>query len=310
MPDSNPDSPKPVSLREDEPRPAPVSSGPAPIVQLVITAVIFLAVGLLIAVVVTGGGDGDGVNQADLRETVREVVGTEIAALDPVPVGEDGSVDAAALDQMIDQAVGTQVAALRPTNTPVPPTPTPIPLDVSADDDAFLGPEDAPVVIVEFSDFQCGFCGRWANDTLPRILEEFPDEVKFVYRDFPIFGEESLRAAMAAECAEEQDADAFWDMHNRLFERLASDNPEDLSEDNLVSYAEDLGLDGAELRECLASERYYEEVVRDAQTASTWGFGGTPGFVINGTVYAIGAQPFEVFAGIIRSELEAVDAEG
>jgi protein-disulfide isomerase len=177
---------------------------------------------------------------------------------------------------------------------------------VAEEDDAFRGPADAPVVIVEFSDFQCGYCGRWYQQTLPEILETYPEQVKFVYRDFPIFGEESLNAAMASECAEEQGA--FWDYHNRLFDRLTNSEPANLTQETFVRYATDLGLDADSFSECLTSQKYLDEVVADYQAAQEYGFGGTPGFIINGVVYAIGAQPFEVFQGIIEGELERLDA--
>ncbi len=236
---------------------------------LVIAAVLILAL-------VSSGGSGDTLSEDDVRRIVAE-------------------------------AVGTEVALLRPTNTPIPPTPTIIPRGVAEDDDAFLGPEDAPVVIVEFSDFQCGYCGRWYNETLPLILDTYPEEVKFVYRDLPIFGEDSLRAALAAECAEEQGK--FWEMHNRLFARLNEEEKAALSEETLVGYAQELGLETRSFSECLSSQRYFDEVLLDYQAAQTYGLRGTPGFVINGVVYTIGAQPFDVFDRIIKSELARVTGE-
>lgn len=297
---------KPLSLRDEDPQPAPApsSGGPTQIVYLVITAAVFLVVGLLIAFAVSGNNDNQ-IDKDELRDTVREVVSTEIAGLAPIQVNENGTVNQAALDEMVNRAVSTQVAALQPTATLIPPTPTPIPISDTVENDAFLGPADAPVTIVEFADFQCGYCRRWAVETLPQILAAFPDEVKFVYRDFPIFGDDSVRAAMATECAREQNDNAFWDMHNLLYEKLGdSDAQSPLSEDSLVSYADELGLDGSVFRECLVSTRYINEVSTDYQAAVNWGFGGTPGFVINGVVYRIGAQPFDVFEDIIRSALE------
>ena len=258
---------------------------------LVIVVVLILALG-------SSPGGEDALTEDEVRRIVAEVVGTQIAAL---PSASDADVSSAQVQAMIDQAVGTQVALLRPTNTPIPPTPTVIPRGVAEDDDAFLGPADAPVVIVEFSDFQCGYCGRWYEETLPLILQNYPDEVKFVYRDFPIFGEDSLRAALATQCAREQDM--FWEMHNRLFTRLNTREDVPLSEETLVSFAQELGLETRGFSECLSSQRYFDEVLLDYQTAQAYGLRGTPGFVINGVVYAIGAQPFDIFDQIIQSEL-------
>ena len=135
---------------------------------------------------------------------------------------------------------------------------------------------------------------------MPQILAAYPEQVKFVYRDFPIFGEDSARAAMATECAEEQGQ--FWEMHNTLFDGIASQELA-LDEDSLVSAAGDMGMDAEAFRECLATERYLDEIIADYQAANTFGFRGTPGFVINGQVHAIGAQPFEVFDSLIQAEL-------
>jgi protein-disulfide isomerase len=265
--------------------------------------VLVIAIVLTLALASSPGG-ADTLNEDDVRRIVAEAVGTQIAAL-PAAGGSDAS--SAQVQQMVDEAVATQVALLRPTNTPIPPTPTVIPRGVAEDDDAFLGPADAPVVIVEFSDFQCGYCGRWYDETLPLILATYPDEVKFVYRDFPIFGEDSLRAALATECAEEQGK--FWEMHNRLFTRLNAREEAALSEETLVNYAQELGLETRSFSECLSSQRYFDEVLLDYQVAQAYGLRGTPGFVINGVVYTIGAQPFDVFDQIIQSELARVTGE-
>ncbi|MBN1679995.1 MAG: thioredoxin domain-containing protein [Anaerolineae bacterium] len=305
--DVSPDTGKPISLRDDTPHITPTltESDTNHMLYLVITAAVFLLIGLLIATALTSGDD-DSVSRSELRNAVQEAVGTEVANAQPAPVDDEGgSVNQDELQAMIDEAVGTQVQALVPTNTPIPPTPTRIPNEIAFDDDAFLGPEDAPVVIVEFSDFQCGYCGRWYQETLPQILEAYPEEVKFVYRDFPIFGEASARAAMASECAEEQGS--FWEMHNSLFNLLDEPDRRELTDDTLISVAGEIDLDTDAFSECLTSERYMDEVLQDYTAAQSYGFRGTPGFVINGTVYTIGAQSFEVFDQIIQLELAQVD---
>lgn len=274
MADQTPDSkttPQPVSLRDDTPSTPPqVSSGTNGWMIMTVLLGVTLLVVLIIALS-SAGGDGLSANE------VRNIVGTE-------------------------------VAALRPTNTPIPPTPTIIPVEHYADDDAFLGAEDAKVIIVEFSDFQCGYCGRWYETTLPQILEAYPDDVKFIYRDFPIFGEPSIMAAMAAECAEEQDPAMYWEMHNRLFDRLNNQDDVPLDADTLAGYADDMGLDVDDFETCLDDERYLDEITNDFRAAEAYQLRGTPGFVINGVVYAIGAQPFEIFDGLIKAELARLEA--
>lgn len=257
------------------------------------------------ALPVAGSNDReDALSEEDVRRIAGEVFSTQIAALPAAGLGGGAALSEDDVRRIAGEIVGTQVALLRPTSTPIPPTPTVIPRGVAEDDDAFRGPADAPVVIVEFSDFQCGYCGRWYDETLPLILETYPNEVKFVYRDFPIFGEDSLRAALASECAEEQGK--FWEMHNRLFERLNGREQTALSEETLVGYAQELGLETRSFSECLSSQRYFDEVLLDYQAAQSYGLRGTPGFVINGVVYTMGAQPFAIFDQIIQSELARV----
>jgi len=303
-PETTPDHPSPVSLRADtvEASPlTPLTPPPAAHRGFLIFGTVVIVFLVAIVLIFASGSRNESLSEDEVRSIVEEVVGTQVAALPILSDGGGSSVDIGAVQQLVDQAVGTQVARLRPTNTPVPPTPTVIPRGVAEEDDTFLGPDNASVVIVEFSDFQCAFCGRWFSETLPKILEKYPDEVKFVYRDFPIFGEESLRAAMATECAEEQGR--FWGMHDRLFTRLVNREDTDLSEESLISFADELGMDTRSFGECLTSQRYRDEVLLDFQAAEAYGLRGTPGFVINGVVYSIGAQPFEVFDRIIGQEL-------
>ncbi|NLE50689.1 MAG: thioredoxin domain-containing protein [Chloroflexi bacterium] len=334
-PDPHPTPPeqKPVSLREDASSPEPLPPAPASNGStqglLTVSAAVVVFAGLIIAALLLRNDNG--IDEDTLRDAVNEAVGTQVGAFglapgDPetgraslqdmidnavgtqvsgsAPIGGSGEgVSQADLAQLVENSVGTQVAALVPTETPIPPTPTPIPIADTADDDAFRGPEDAPVTIVEFSDFQCVYCGRFYEETLPRLLEAYPDEVRFVYRDFPIFGDDSVRAAMAAECAAEQDM--FWEMHDRIFAIHNEDTAPTLSQETLISFADEIGLDTAEFETCLVEERYMDEIIGDFQTAQAYGFRGTPGFVINGVVYSFGAQPFEVFDAIIQQELEA-----
>lgn len=293
--------PKPISLRDSAPPgPAiPQETDKQLTLLLIMTAAAFLMGGLLFGSLLSRSGD-KGVSKSELRAAVAQAVGTQVAAR-PSGEAEAGSVNPEELQALIDAAVGTQVQAMIPTSTPIPPTPTLIPNPIASDDDAFLGPEDAKVVIVEFSDFQCGYCGKWYQETLLKILEAYPDDVKFVYRDFPIFGDDSVRAAMASECAEEQGK--FWEMHNRLFDLHNSEEEVQLSQETLVSLAGELELDTDAFTECLVSEKYLDEIINDYQTARAYGFGGTPGFVINGVVYPFGAQSFDVFNDIIKQAL-------
>ncbi len=165
-----------------------------------------------------------------------------------------------------------------------------------ADNDPSIGAKDAPVTIVEFSDFQCPFCEKFETETLKKIIDKFVNTgvVRFVYRDLPLsFHPHSQKAAEAAECAHEQGK--FWEFHDKLFA-----NQKGLSTDNYKKYAAELGLNMEQFNDCLESEKYYEETQEDAKVASEQGIRGTPGFVINGQMIN-GAQPYDKFEQVICS---------
>jgi len=184
-------------------------------------------------------------------------------------------------------------------------------IQVSLDDDPVKGDPDAPITIIEFSDFQCPFCLRFYTQTLGDLQENYIDtgKVKLVYRDLPL---DSLHpnarpAHIAAECADEQNA--FWDYHDILFEsqsewsRLSS---EDLSA-KLNEYATILELDAPSFGSCLSSQEIADEVNADSLDARKLGASGTPTFFIGndevGFVKIVGAQPYSVFKNTIDSQL-------
>lgn len=169
-------------------------------------------------------------------------------------------------------------------------------LTVEVDDDPALGPEDAPVVIVEFSDFNCPYCQRFHQETFGQLMETYQGQIRFVYRDFPITSQESFNAAQAAECADVQGA--YWEYHDALFSGQYG-----LGTQAYRSYAQDLGLDADELVQCVEEGRYAQEVQADARYASELGVSGTPTFFING-IPLVGAQPFDRFAEVIEAELD------
>ncbi len=167
-------------------------------------------------------------------------------------------------------------------------------LEVDVDDDPSLGPPDAPITIVEFSDFNCPYCRRFHVETFAALMETYPGQIYFVYRDFPVVG--GFESALASECANEQGS--YWEYHNLLFTGAEAHEKE-----GYLAYAEELGLDGAEFETCLTETRYADEVESDATYAAGLGITGTPTFFING-IPLVGAQPLEVFIEIIEAELE------
>ena len=168
---------------------------------------------------------------------------------------------------------------------------------VSPDDDPSRGPLDAPVVVIEFSDFQCYYCGVFARETLHPLLELYGDQIRFVYRDFVFYGPVSLQAAVAAECANEQNA--FWSYHDLLFEFQ-----DELSRDRMVDLARSIGLDMDQFSACLENPVMEDEVKADTEDGLRLDVLGTPTFFINGRIL-VGAAPLETFATMIDEELAA-----
>ncbi len=138
--------------------------------------------------------------------------------------------------------------------------------------DHTLGTVDAPVTLVEYGDFECPFCGR-AYPELKRVLRQLKGKVRFVFRHFPL-SDEHPHAQHAAEVAEAAAAQGkFWEMHDLLYQRQAA-----LADDDLVRYANELGLDAARVRRHVHAARVREDVVSGTQS----GVSGTPRFFING----------------------------
>lgn len=197
--------------------------------------------------------------------------------------------------------------ALLPSLVPVGNVTVPDPFDYPSANDHSMGDPNAPVVIEEFSDFQCPFCRRFHDETLPKIVENYVREGKvyFVFRHFPVVdrndpGQESHAAATAAVCAGRQNR--LWDYHDILFANQTGENIGDFSEKRLQAMAEAIGLDMTAFDECFASAAASAAVAADALLALQNGLNSTPAFLINGNPL-IGAQPFEVFESAIEAEL-------
>ena len=166
----------------------------------------------------------------------------------------------------------------------------------------FRGDPSAPVTLIEFSDFQCPFCGRFSTETLPQLMEDYVagGEVRVGFQHFAFLGQESFRAAEAAECAAEQDA--FWEYHDWLFANQAGENQGAFADDKLEQFAAALSLNTTDFNACLESGRYTSLVAAETQAAQQLGVRSTPTFLLNGQP-VVGAQPFEVFAQYIDSAL-------
>jgi protein-disulfide isomerase len=169
-------------------------------------------------------------------------------------------------------------------------------VDVAADGPS-KGPANAPVTIIEFSDFQCPFCSR-ALPVIEEVMTRYPNEVRFVYRHLPL-DRIHPRARIAAEaslCAHDQGR--FWDYHDLIFANATT-----LGDEDLKRFAEELNLDVAAWEQCVAERKFAEKIDADIAAAASAGIAGTPAFTINGVLFS-GAKPVEDFVSVIESELE------
>jgi len=226
----------------------------------------------------------------------------------------DGGSDSLSADEIKDiiSAVEAKAPAPAPQQAQAPTQRTASQIfQVSLDDDPFKGNPNAPVTVVEFSDFQCPFCSRFFTQTLPALEENYINtgKIKLVYKDFPLdnLHPNARPAHIAAECADEQGK--FWEYHDVLFEnqgqwsRLSS---ADLSS-QLNQYATSMGLDSASFDSCLSSPSMADEVNADFLQAASYGATGTPTFFIgnekNGFIKLVGAQPYAAFQAAINAQL-------
>jgi protein-disulfide isomerase len=165
----------------------------------------------------------------------------------------------------------------------------------------YLGPANAPVTFVEFTDYECPFCGRYFQETYPTLLAVYGDRIKFAIRNFPLMSihPRAAKAAEAAECAADQDR--FWEYHDMLFE-----NQDALGVASLKQYATDLGLSRVRFAECLDSGEKAAVVAADVRDGRAYMLNGTPTFFVNGR-RIVGAQPLAVFELYIEQALQEAD---
>ena len=197
---------------------------------------------------------------------------------------------------------GNNVVAEAPTPSAKPSNngAAAVDMDTYIDDDSVKGDKDAPVTIVEFSDYECPFCTKFYEQSLQLIEKNYIDtgKVKFIYRDFPLsFHQNAQKAAEAAECAGEQDK--YFEMHDLLFEKGVSGGVNAFKQ-----YAKDIGLNTKKFDQCLDSGAMAQEVKDDFAAGQQLGVSGTPAFFINGKLVS-GAQPYSVFEQIIEQELSS-----
>ena len=168
--------------------------------------------------------------------------------------------------------------------------------------DKSLGAEDAPVVVVEYADFQCPYCEQFASGAARQLKEEYVDQgqVRFVFRHLAFIGDESTWAAEASECANEQGR--FWDYHDRLFEEQAGENQGAFSKENLKRFAAELGLDTEQFDQCFDSGEYRSKVREEVREAQRRRINSTPSLLVNGQLIPSGSS-YQVLQGAVEAAL-------
>jgi protein-disulfide isomerase len=168
--------------------------------------------------------------------------------------------------------------------------------DIPTENAYAIGPADAPITIVEFSDYQCPFCRRWHDEVYEPLLAAYPGKIRLVYRHLPLTSihPDAMAAAEAAMCAGDQDA--YWQYHEKLF------SSESLGTNTYIGYAQDLGLNMSAFEACLSDHTHQQAIQADSDFAINLGVRSTPTFFINGLA-VVGAQPLDVFKQVIDKEL-------
>jgi len=169
--------------------------------------------------------------------------------------------------------------------------------DIPTDGFPSLGPKDAEITLVEFSDYQCPYCKRWHDEVYQPLLAAYPGQIRVVYRHFPLTSihPDAMSAAIASMCASDQGA--FWQYHDKLFSSEYG-----LGRNAYAQYASDLDLDTSAFETCLDSGKFDDFIQQDMDFSINLGIRSTPTFFINGLA-VVGAQPIDVFKQVIDKEL-------
>ncbi|MDC0199613.1 DsbA family protein [Candidatus Nitrosopelagicus sp.] len=166
-----------------------------------------------------------------------------------------------------------------------------------------LGNPNAKITIVEFGDYQCTFCYKFHDETMDKIYEKYVEngEINFVYKDFPLNGAASILASEASYCAQNQDK--FWEYHNMLYDNWAGENTGWITNNVLLEFAKESGLNLDQFNSCMNNSIFYQKVIENEQFAKKINIDATPSFLIfnENEVYRIkGAQSFEIFEQTIQ----------
>ena len=180
---------------------------------------------------------------------------------------------------------------------------------ITANGSPVLGSKDAPITMIEFGDYQCFYCNKFYHTTEPDIVKNYVEtgKVKMVFKDFTIIGQDSINAAHATHCAQEQGK--FWEYHDTLYDNWAGENTGWASSKHLLGFAKQAGLNEEQFNQCMISAKYTDIIQASVTNAKDLSLSGTPDFFIigadNSVTKVVGAQPYEVFDEIFKSELKS-----
>lgn len=213
---------------------------------------------------------------------------------------ENGELEATLEAQMRQAYEQAQAQAAQPQ----PPSG---PVDVPIDGAYAVGDPNAPITIIEYTDFQCPYCSRHFEQTYPQVKENYIDTgvVYYVFKDFPLtqIHPQAVLAASAARCAGEQDA--YPEMHDVLFTTQSEWSGRSDADTLFNQYAAEMGLDEAQFATCLADGTYEDNIYADLNEGASFGIDGTPAFFLNG-YFLSGAQPYSTFVDAVEFLLEEV----
>lgn len=179
---------------------------------------------------------------------------------------------------------------------------------ITGNSSPILGSKGAPITMIEFGDYQCFYCHKFFNNTESDIVKNYVDtgKVKMIFKDFTIIGQDSVTAANAAHCAQEQGK--FWEYHDALYNNWSGENTGWASITDLNQFAQQVGLNQDQFNQCMTQAKYMPVVKGSVSDANTLGLTGTPDFFIiapdNSVTKIVGAQPYEVFDEVFKSKLQ------
>ena len=279
---------------------------------VLMTAAVFFALGLMVAYILFGGSSdsNDPDNAVDTASVSRQetvvalsidgTLGALLPTATPLQLDDPEALANAANSTLIAQAVEGTFVALTPTATPFP-TDVPTELTFSGANPA-RGPENAPVTLVEFSDYLCPYCARFHADTLEPLLDHYGDNIRFVYREYPIIGgQASVDISTAAHCVNLQGK--YWEFADLIWENRLSQERPTIDAAMLDSFGERLELDAESYTACREDGTGLDLVIADFDAGQLYEVRATPGFFISGERFTFGAVPIEYFMDIIDTQL-------